>query len=126
MRRNEAGQHFNAQLNKLADGTNAIGLSGINITIEKDGGGESPGAGGVSETANGGYKYLFTQAETDAAHVVIAFGHSQAITQRFNIYTDDGTVTTELGKVIKSGELTRHVQGTINTNKDVEVTATRV
>jgi hypothetical protein len=125
MKRNQASQHFNAQLNLLANGFDATGLSGIDITIEKDGGGENTGLGGVAETANGGYKYLFTQAETDAYHIVIAFIHPQVMTQRFNIYTDDG-MQVEIAKIIKSGETARHVQGTVHTNKDVEATATRV
>ncbi|GAG09932.1 unnamed protein product [marine sediment metagenome] len=126
MKRNQAGQHFNFQMNLLANGFNATGLSAIDITIEKDGGGENTGMGGVAETANGGYKYLWTQNETDAYHLVLAVMHPSVGTQRFNIYTDDGSVSTELAKVIKSGERSQYVQDAVNSNEDVEATVTRV
>jgi len=126
MKRNQAGQILAFQMNKLSDGTNADGLTGISAKVEIDGGGEANGLGSIVATSRGGYKYLWPQGETDGYHVAVSFYHPQAITQRFNIYTDDGSVGTELAKVIKSGETARHVQGTVHTEEDVEATITRV
>jgi hypothetical protein len=125
MKRNQAGQHFGFQMNKLADGTNADGLSGIDVQIELDGGGMDTASGGVTFESLGGYKYLFTQAETDAYHIVIVFFHSTAITQRYNIYTDDG-LTVEIGKIIKSGEAVNVKQDSVVSEEEVNATTTRI
>jgi hypothetical protein len=125
MKRNQSGQHISFQENSLANGFGLTGLTGISVLIEIDGGGQSTGLGGVTPQANGAYKYLFTQAETNGYQIAIQISHPEAITQVMNIYTDDG-LQVEVAKIIKSGETARNVQGTVHTNKDVEVTATRV
>ncbi len=124
MQKNKAGYHLDFQLNLVANGFNATGLTGIVVKVKKDGAPESTGAGGVSEISDGGYTYIVPQSETDADQVSWAMTHPEAITQRVNIFPV--TSEDELAKVIKSDELTRHVQGTINSQTDVEVTATRV
>ena len=125
MKRNEAGQHVTFQENSLANGVGLTGLTGITVLIEIDGGGQNPGAGGVSPEANGAYKYLFTTAETDGYHIAVQFFHPQAITQVLNIYTNDG-LDAALASVVKSGEEVRTVQNSVNSNIDVQTTATRV
>lgn len=90
MKKNTAGQHIDFQQILVASGLPATGLSAaIDVTVEIDGAGENPGAGGFAEQSNGGYKYLVTQAETNGYHIAFSFYNATTIAQRFNIYTTE-------------------------------------
>lgn len=85
MNRNEAGQVVTAQLNALSDGTPVISGT-TTITVIKDGVG-SASAGTISHVNGGLWKYLPTQAETDAAHLAFVFTNVLAGTQTPQMYT---------------------------------------
>lgn len=123
MIRNAPNQEIGFQLNLLANGQEAVGLT-PSVRVKKDGSSETSGLGSVVETGNGGYNYLPTQAETDSPHVAFTMRSPTVITQKLNVYTS--TTQAELAKVIKSGETGRHVKGTVHSNSDVESTVTRV
>ena len=124
MQKNKAGYHLDFQLNLVANGFNATGLTGIVVKVKKDGAPESTGAGGVSEISDGGYTYIVPQSETDADQVSWAMTHPQAITQRVNIFPV--TSEAELAKVIKETEEFTVKQESVTSNTEVSVTETRV
>lgn len=86
MKKNVAGQDVGVQMLTVADGSDFTGA--LVCQVSKDGGTYGASAGtGPTHQADGSFKYLPTQAETNADHVKFKFTAALAITVTVQVYT---------------------------------------
>lgn len=85
MKQNVASQNISAQMTTVADGSDFTGT--VTVTVTKDNGTQTAGAGTVTHKGGGEHNYAPTQAETNAAYISFNFAGTGAITAGLKLYT---------------------------------------
>ena len=85
MIKNVAGQNVSAQMITVADGSDFTGT--VTVTVTKDNGTQTAGAGTVTNKGGGETNYAPTQAETNADFISFNFAGTGAITTGLKVYT---------------------------------------
>lgn len=85
MKQNVASQNISAQMTTVSDGSDFTGT--VTVTVTKDNGTQTPGAGTVTHKGGGEHNYAPTQAETNAVFISFNFAGTGAITAGLKLYT---------------------------------------
>jgi hypothetical protein len=113
MYRNATGQYVSFLMVSVEDGSGVTGLSPA-VWVTKDGGSQTAGAGTVSELGNGQYRYLFTQAETNAGTVMLLATGAGAIHVSLTAYPEDAAVARAANVTQIDGQATSGNNATLN------------
>ncbi len=113
MYRNATGQYVCFAMLSATDWSAVTGLS-PSVWVTKDGGSQTAGAGTVSELGNGQYRYLFTQAETNANAVMFVAKGTGAVAVALTVYTEDASVVRAANVTQIDGQATNGNNATLN------------